>query len=234
LRTNILIIAAIIAVSVPSFAAYKIDPTIVSLDVSGGERSAVVELTNTGDGPVAIELEVLERVLDLDGELDMKAMLKSKDFTTYPSEIILKSGEKVGVQIQYKKKEKVTSDKAYILSSKEVLIPLEEEEKDGINISIPAVMSYYTIVALETGKEGKLAFVSSKAIAGDKVELIVENRGNGRVRTEGLLIKTSTDIIKGFTGVKNSIMPGQKRRFTFKYLRPLTSKEVKFVYDGAK
>lgn len=211
--------------------AFSVYPTVLTLDASAGEKTALLEIANTGDGPVAVQLSLFERVLDLDGELDRKAMVKSKDFNIYPSEVIIHPGKKATAQLMYKGKERVTEDRAYILFSEEVLLPIEEDEKEGVNISIPAVMSYYTIVAFETGKEGRLAFVSSKAIKGDMVELIVENRGGGRVSVGNLAIKTSADVIKSFTGAKNSIMPGQRRRFTFKYLRPLTSKEVKFVYE---
>jgi len=211
--------------------AFKVEPTILTMNAAFGEKTALAEITNIGKEPIAVELSVFERVLDLDGELDRTNMVPCKDFTIYPSEIILHSGKKASVQLQYKGKEKITADKSYALFSKEVLIALEEDEKEGIDIKIPAVVSYYTIITIETGKEGKLTFVSSKVLKDGNIELIVENKSGGRVVAKSLAIRTDSDIIKSFTGVKNSIMPGQTRRFTFRYLRPLTSKEVKFIYD---
>jgi fimbrial chaperone protein len=178
-----------------------------------------------------VSLEFLERELDLDGNLDNKAMVPCKDFLIYPSEVIIRPNERVKVQFTYRGKRKIKEDRAYFLFSKEVALPLEDEEDEGVRTNIQVLMNYYTIVVFQTGKEGKLEFVSSKAIDGGNIELIVENRGGGRVSTRNLAIKTGSDIIKNFTGTKNSIMPGQRRRFTFKYLRPLTSKEVKFIYD---
>lgn len=213
--------------------AFVVEPAIITFDAAAGERIAWAEVKNVGDGPIAVELTVFERVLDLDGELDRKAQVPSLDFTVYPSEIIIQPGRKASVQFQYKRKERVTADKAYTLFSKEVLIPLDEDEKEGVNVAVPTVLSYYTVVAFETGKEGRLTFVSSRALKDGMAELIVENRSGGRVAARNLAIKTDSDVIKNFTGVKNSIMPGQKRRFTFKYLRPLTSKEVKFIYDAS-
>jgi len=213
--------------------AFTLKPAILSMNAAMGEKTALVELENTGDVPVAVALTVFERMLDLDGELDRTNQNPCKDFTIYPSEVILQPGKRADVQLTYNKKERVTADKAYSLFSKEVLMPLAEDEAEGVNINIPIVASYYTIINLETGKKGKLSFVSSKAITDNRIELIVENNGGGRVKARSLAVKTDTDIIKNFTGVKNSIMPGQKRRFTFKYLRPLTSKEVKFIYDDA-
>jgi fimbrial chaperone protein len=211
-------------------ATFTIDPAVLVLNVSAGETNGMVELENIGKEPRAVEFTIFERVLDLDGELDRNAKVKSNDFIIYPSEIILKPGEKASVQLRYAKKERLAVDKAYLLFSKEVLIPIGEDDEEEINIKVPVLVSYYTIVALETGKEGKLSFVSSKALGNNMVELIAENTGSGRFLVENIAIKTSTDIIKSFTGKKNSVMPGQRRRFTFKYMRPLTSKEVKFIY----
>lgn len=210
--------------------AFTIEPASVIIDASAGERTALVEVVNTGDAPVAVALTLFERVLDLEGELDRKAMVPCKDFTIYPSEIIIYPKESASVQLLYKDKLRVKEDKAYLLFSSEVPLRLEEEDGGGVETGIQMLMNYYTVVAFETGKTGKLTFVSSKAIKDGYIEVIVENKSGGRVKADKLAIKTDTDLITSFTGAKNSIMPGQKRRFTFKYLRPLTSKEVKFVY----
>jgi P pilus assembly chaperone PapD len=212
-------------------ASFVVDPTVLTISAAAGEKTGSVTVKNTGNIPVAVELTVYERKLDLDGELDRTDLLPCKDFTVYPSEIILHPNREFYVQLRYAGKEKIKEDRSYSLFSKEVLIPVEEEESDGVDIKLPTVMSYYTIINFETGKEGKLTYISSKALKDDKIELIAENRSGGRVVTRNLAIKTDTVIIKSFTGTKNSIMPGQKRRFTFKYVRPLTSREVKFIYD---
>lgn len=215
------------------YGAFKVEPTVMTMNAAMGEKTALTVVTNTGDAPVAVEFSVFERVLDLEGEFDRTNVVPNKDFTIYPSEVILHPGKQASVQLQYKGKERITEDKTYALFSKEVLLPLEEDETEAVNIKIPAVVSYYTIINIETGKEGRLTFVSSKAIKDGMIEVIAENKSGGRVSAHDLAIKTDADIIKNFTGKKNSIMPGQKRRFTFKYLRPLTSKEVKFIYDAS-
>jgi hypothetical protein len=37
-------------------------------------------------------------------------------------------------------------------------------------------------------------------------------------------------LIKDFTGASNSIMPGQRRRFTFEWPKAVTEREIKFSY----
>ncbi len=92
------------------------------------------------------------------------------------------------------------------------------------------VTNYYTVILLDAVKPGKLAFVSSKAVGDGKIEVVAENRGAGRVSKDKLQITVGGRPIKEFTGKSNSVMPGQTRRFTFEWPRPVTVKEVKFVY----
>jgi len=212
-----------------SFGAFTIEPALVNIQVNAGENSAWVELVHTGGGPMAIEMKAYERPLTLDGELDQSAMTVTKDFIVHPTEIILMPGEQKRVQVLYKGKQKINADRAYLLFSKEVPIKIAEDGSEAeVKTSVTMLMNYYTILACNTGKPGKLTFVSSKPIDSGKIEVIVENKSGGRVPGEGLVIRAGKDRITEFTGKKNSIMPGQKRRFTFKRAKPLTEKEVSF------
>jgi len=212
-----------------SRAAFTIEPTVITFDAGNGVRTAWADVVNTGKTPMAISLVVLERVLDIDGELNMKASVPSPDFVVHPKEIILPAKKSVRAQLMYKGA-KVTADKAYLLFSKEVPVSLADEEEGAkVRTGVRTLMNYYTIIAFETGKSGSLTFVSSAMTKGGKVEVIAENKGNGRVRVGNLALRVGNDLIKDITGTKNAVMPGQKRRFTFKYHRPLTAGEVKFV-----
>jgi len=208
--------------------AFTLEPPVVILKADMGENMAWVDVVHAGGGPMAIEMMVLERELTVDGEPVIGRKVISPDFVVYPSQLILQPRERAKVQVAYKHKKKVTADKAYTLYSKEVPLPVQgeiEEVRTGVN----TLVEYYSVIAFETGKQGKLTFVSSKLIDGGKVEVIAENKSNGRVSGEGLVITIGgKEKIRNFSGKKNSIMPGQQRRFTFDYKRALTVKEVSF------
>jgi fimbrial chaperone protein len=203
---------------------------MIILKANMNENMAWVEVVHTGGGPMAVELSVFERHIELDGETRMAPMVPSKDFTVYPAQIILRPGEKPRVQLMYTSKQRVVADRAYLLFSKEVPLPMEGD-RQGVNMAVSTLMEYYSIIAFQTDKPGKLTFVSSKAIGGGMVEVLAENRSQGRVPVDNLIITVGgKDRISDFTGKKNSVMPGQTRRFTFKYARPLTAKETTFGY----
>jgi P pilus assembly chaperone PapD len=214
----------------PVRAAFSIEPAVVTFLADKGEKTAFVEIVHTGGGPAAIQLSVLERKLDIDGKLIEEGLSKNSDFLVHPAQVILTPKERAVVQIQYKVKGKVTADRAYALFSQEVPLDVDDEDEGGVNMSVKMLTNYYTVISLETGKPGKLVFVSSKAIGGGKIEVVAENKGGGRISMRDFYIVINGALIKEFTGKGNSIMPGQSRRFIFEWPKPLTDKEVKFVY----
>jgi len=210
-------------------AAFTIEPAMITFLANKGEKMAMVEIVHAGGGPAAIQISVHERLLDIDGQLIKEGLAKSSEFAVHPTQIILYPKERASVQIQYRGKGKITADKAYVLYSEEVPIDVGEEES-SVNVKVKMVTNYYTVIALDVGKPGKIDFVSSKTIGGGKIEVVVENKSAGRVSKDNLYLIVNGKYIKEFTGKTNSIMPGQIRRFTFEYPRAVTAKEVKFVY----
>jgi len=230
-RSRIRMLLALLCIAAfAAFGAFTIEPPTVILKANMGENMAWVEVVHSGGGPMAIEISVLTRDLNIDGDAEMTRSVPSPDFVVYPAQLILQPRERAKVQVAYKHKGKVAADKAYTLYSKEVPLPVQEEV-DEVRVGINTLLEYYSVIAFETGKQGKLTFVSSKLIEGGKVEVVVENKSQGRVGGEGLVITVGgKEKITNFTGKKNSIMPGQQRRFTFDYKRPLTAKELSFGY----
>jgi P pilus assembly chaperone PapD len=196
-----------------------------------GENSAWLELVHTGGGPMAIELTVLERELDLDGEIIMGDMKTSTDFIVHPAQIILYPGERARAQVMFRGA--TTADRAYFLFSKETPLHLSEEG-EGVRMGVITLMNYYTVLAVSTGRPGRLTFVSSRMIGSDTVEVIVENASNGRVQGTNLAIVIGDERITNFTGKKNSIMPGQRRRFTFRHPRPLSAGDIRFEHYASR
>jgi len=228
-KTSLSIIIILLAAAQAAYAQFSIEPQILSFKANSGDRVGWVEVASGGSNPIAVELSVHKRVLDLDGKIIDDSLLQSNDFTVYPSQILLYPGKKVKAQIVLKSKEKISADKAYILYAREVPFDFPKEElfqkKLDLNISIS--IAYQTIIALETNKPGSLAFVSSKALDSGYVEVIVENRGAGKVPVNSLYnIMAENKKITEFKDIgKNSIMPGQKRRLIFKHNKPLTAKD---------
>jgi P pilus assembly chaperone PapD len=223
-------LACVFFAPLPAAAAFTIEPALITFFADRGEKTAFVEIVHTGGDPAAIQISVLERLLDIDGMLLKDALPKSSDFVVHPAQVILYPKERATVQVQYRGKGKIAAERAYVLYSQEVPIDVAREEDKGMNLSVKMTTSYYTVISLDVGKPGKLVFVSSKSIGGGKVEVIAENRGAGRVKMENLNLVVGGKLLKDITGKSNSIMPGTQRRFTFEWPQAVTARDVRFSY----
>jgi P pilus assembly chaperone PapD len=229
LSLSSLSLACLLFAAIPAHAVFTIEPALITFFVDKGEKTAFIEIVHTSGGPAAIQLSVLERLLDINGSLVRENLPVSGDFLVHPAQVILYPKERATVQIRYKGKSKISADKAYALYSREVPVEVGRDDDEG-GMSVKMLTSYYTVISLETGKPGRLVFVSSKVIGDGKIEVLAENRGAGRVRMESINLIIDGKRIGEMTGKGNSIMPGQTRRFTFEWPRAVTEKEVKFVY----
>lgn len=227
MKLRILALTLLFVVARDAGAAFTIDPAQIVFLADKGEKTGFVEVVHVSGGPAAVQFSVYDRVLDIDGKLVSNGMTPSSDFIVHPAQVILYPKERATIQIQYRAKKKITEDKAYVLLSQEVPIQIDEDES-GSNISVNMLTNYYTVLALETNKPGKLVFVSSKVIEDGKIEVIAENKGGGRVHMDRINLAVGGKWIKDFTGKGNSIMPGTRRRFTFEWPQAVTAKEVKF------
>jgi hypothetical protein len=204
-----------------------LEPAVAVIRANQGERAAWIELVHAGGGPIAIEVKVFERALDLDGVLVREAMVPSAEVLAHPSEVILYPNERATVQLLLRGTERITADRAYTIVTTEAPIPIEEEGT-GVRIGVTTLMSYMSVISVETGRPGNLAFVSSRVLGDGLVEVIAVNRGSGRVPLRDIGIRVGGQRIEGFTGGGSSIMPGQQRRFTFQHPRAPTAREVSF------
>jgi P pilus assembly chaperone PapD len=212
-------------------AGFSVTPAVLKIPVHKGEYAGWVDVAHTGGTkPVAVELVMHERILDIDGN-PVDTVVINKDFVIYPVRILLSPGQAARAQVIYRGKEKIESDKSYFMLAKEVPLPNTggKEDENKITVGLSVKINYNVAILMDTNKPGVLTFVSSKKLDSSLVELIMENKSNGIFQLKDVHILANGKKITEFTGRKNSVMPGQKRRFIFKHEKPLTAEEVKFV-----
>lgn len=207
-------ITLLLVAATTAFCNFEVSPFVLKLNTSRGELSGWIEIKpNQDKRPVAIELTLQERKLNLDGIEDQNAP-ESNDLTVYPSELVVYPGEKTKVQVMWSGKMIPTVDRAYTLYAKEVPIDLNaSEQKDKVEFKFNTLVRYRIVVAIETGKRGNLSVVSTKKIDKNQVEIIVENKSAGRIPMDGFHLIIGGKKYTDFKGIGNAIMPGDQRRF---------------------
>ncbi|MCL2220367.1 MAG: hypothetical protein FWC23_09415 [Chitinispirillia bacterium] len=238
MRNRIFVVFAVLFSVAAVFAAFSLEPPVIIMKADMGENMAWVDLAHTAaDGaPVAVELVVYNREVDINGEPKVTNLIRSGEFTVYPAQLVLQAKQRVRVQIAYKAGHKVAADKAFVLHARQVPLPLSGEA-ESVQAALNTYMAYFTVIALETDRPGRLTFVSSRLLGEGTVEVIAENKSRGRVKPDEMVITIGAgrnrERIRNFSGRKNAIMPGEQRRFTFSYpyRKALSAREVSFEID---
>ena len=225
---------ACIGLTSPSFANFEVSPFILKLRADKGQLSGWFEVKpNQDKRPVAVELSLFDRVLDINGVEDQNSP-ESKDLTIYPSELVVYPGEQVKVQVVWAGKSLPVADKAYTVLAREVPVDLNQTgPKDKLDLSFKTLVRYRLVVAVETGKHGSLSVVSSKRSDSTHTEIIVENKGAGRIPLDGFRLLIGGKKYDDFPGLGNAIMPGDKRRFVIPLSTPPAASDIRFgASDG--
>jgi len=208
-----LFLAAITFCAGLSWGSFTVDPFILRLDISRGQTSGWIELSPSVNRPVPVELNVFQRIIDQDGKENFDSP-SSDDLIVYPSEVLLYPGKKVRVQVSWAKPLAPRTDMSYALVLSEVPLPIQSDKPTDAEIKVQTLARFRAVVAIETGKPGRLSVVSAQKNDSGKVEIIVENRGEGRIPLDGTYLLIRGKKYRKFTGSEgNSIMPGEKRRF---------------------
>jgi len=210
-------------------ANYDVNPSTLKMKINRGEYNGWVDITHSGgQRPIAVELSAYERIFDLDGNVQ-DTLVPNKDFVIYPSQILLSPKGMQKVQVIYKGKDKILTDKVYSLLVQERALPEGQASENEVKVGLALMVNYNVAILMESGKNSDLKFVSSKTLDSGKVEVIMENKGSGRFSFQDKELYIGKEKIPSYTGNKNSVMPGQKRRFVFKYNRAIKANEIRFA-----
>jgi fimbrial chaperone protein len=227
-------IATCLGICAPALANFEVSPFVLRLHADQGQLSGWFEVKpNQDQRPVAVELTLFDRVLDINGVEDQNSR-ESKDLTIYPSQLVVYPGEKVKVQVVWAGASAPIADRAYTVLAKEVPVNLNQPgTKDALELNFKTLVRYRCIVAIETGKKGNLSVVSTKKIDSANSEIVVENKGAGRIPMEGFRLLIAGKKYENFPGLANAIMPGDKRRFVLPISAPPAAADIHFgASDG--
>jgi len=196
------------------WASFELRPFVVRLQASQGQLTGFVDVQTTQSlKPVAVEISVHERSINMEGQEEAETP-ETQDIVVYPSQLVVYPGKKVRVQVAWAGKQAPVADIAYVLLAREVPIEGQTENNTSVNLGVNTMIQYRGVVAVETGGKGNLRTISlERDKETEKVELIVENTGSGRVPMEGFYLIIRGQPYKNLGGQGNSIMPGDRRRF---------------------
>lgn len=197
--------------------AFSFSPIVRDFDSSGKGKIQTFRIGNEDDAPIAIQISILTRKMDITGKETNK---DAPDlFTVYPRQLILQPGASQSVRVQWNGPVVTGEEWAFRIVAEQLPISFDRKksEKSQLNIVYKYVGSIY--VTPEEGLRSDLKIDSIKA-SGDKLIVAILNAGTGHtiidnpvltLKDGDTTVSLNSGDLKGLAG--ENILAGVLREF---------------------
>ncbi|MBR9825267.1 MAG: molecular chaperone [Alphaproteobacteria bacterium] len=108
--------------------AYEVEPMRMVLDIGAGRTTAVINVRNTRDQALPIEVVFKRRIVNPDGSQEF--LPAEEDFSVFPPLALIQPGQSQAVRVTYIGDPSVENSQAYIAEVQEV--PVTQEDFTGV------------------------------------------------------------------------------------------------------
>jgi fimbrial chaperone protein len=234
-------------------ASFSVSPQIITLEPTGRKSQAWVSVSHSGDSdqPMAIEMKVIKRELDISGRVFHTSDETDENFVIYPAQMILFPGEMQMVFIQWAGNPQPDKELVFSFIAENVPIELkskknDEEIKDKVRLEVRTLVRYEGLIFVRPPKVKPDVVVESANVEMDeagKPQLIVvlHNQGSARQKLAGMSLTIvpvqgdQAEVDKAFTykpplpkdQTTHSLYAGYKRRCVLPWPEALPVRPVK-------
>jgi fimbrial chaperone protein len=215
--------------------AFKLIPMYMDFHPTGREAHQTFRIENEGDQPVAVQVSMVTREMDIEGK---EAYGDAEDdFLVYPPQVVLMPKQIQAVRVQWVGNPNPSKELAYRIMAEQLPVDLEKGERRsraaGVKVNI--LVRYLGVVyVLPKGARPDVVLDSVQAQGGNggrrALVLTVRNRGsahailgNLKVRLTpkggGAGVELSGQDLQGMEG--ENILAGHRRRFVLPWPKGL-------------
>lgn len=163
-------------------AAFQLVPIQATFRASGPESVQTFRLENPGEEPVAIEISIARRAMNLDGTDALTP--DEENFVVVPTQVVLRPKQVQAVRVQWVGAGAVDEEASYRLIAEQVPVDVEGQAKEGgrLRMLVRYVASLYVA---PVGAKGEIVVESVQRRSGEgeapQLELVLHNRGTGHL-----------------------------------------------------
>lgn len=206
--------------------AFKLSPMVAQFATEGDGKTTSFFIENTSEERVAVQIDIFYRTQD---EAGKEVRTETKDFTVYPSQIVLKPKQKRTIRVTWQGVQKVTKELAYRLVAEELPIDLQKKKKEqrtNINFLLKYVASLYVVPDGAKPKVVVKAAKKKKVKGQEMMELTLENKGKAHKVLNEIIIKAKSG--------KKEVLVDQKSLEVFATENLLAETERTFLFPWPK
>lgn len=198
--------------------AFNLSPLSQSIEIGKNLNTVIYQIENKNKEPIAVESSLKVRNMKEDGKEDLPEV-KESDFLIYPTQLILKPGEKRGLKIQYLGNLDIKEELAYRVLVEQLPIDFERRKQTGVKLLLRYLGALYVTKDDFKGNIVVSKFESTK----EDLKFSVKNSGNKHIVFKNLSleiingkekIKLSSEQLEGFIG--ENILAKMSRVFSVK------------------
>ena len=209
-------------------AAFRLTPPRMIFAPAGSGSTRSFRIESTGDQPVAVEIHMAKRQVNLDGTETQPSA--DDDFVVYPPQLLLKPGTAQTVRVTWLGDPNPSAELAYRIIAEQLPINLPEVEQSrgGAIVKLKALYRYVGSVFITPPKVAPKVVVEAAACQAapgkaNQLLLTFANQGTAHTYLSGLklhlapvgqeskVVNLLPDQLKGVNG--ENLLAGSKRQF---------------------
>ena len=220
-------------------SAFVLSPSTMDFDPAGRGANRNFQLENPSDQPVAVQVSIVTRQMDVDGNETYSPA--DSDFTVYPPQTVLQPRQNQTIRVMWLGKTKPLKELNYRIVAEQLPVNLSKENKPGAKLNI--MLRYLgTIYVVPKGAKSKVVLdsISQEKAKDDKTRLIItlHNQGNAHALLRDLKLQLTADdktvelpesALQGMAA--ENVLSQQKRRFVIPCPEGFEGKPVQVKYE---
>ncbi|NQV81693.1 MAG: molecular chaperone [Alphaproteobacteria bacterium] len=115
-------------------AAYRLVPITMEFDPSGRGASQTFGVVNDTTEPVAVEISMVKRIVDLDGKENN--VLEEEDFVVFPPQVVVLPGKVQVVRVRWVGDSEPKTELAYRIIAEQLPIDINAPPKQGGSVQL--------------------------------------------------------------------------------------------------
>lgn len=175
-------------------SAFTLSPMIGEVQLDGGLPRMAYTVSNDGARPIAVEVQVMRRSIDVEGNESLSA---AQEMVVYPSQLVIAAGERRTVIVEWQGGV-VEEEQPFRVIAEQVPVSFAEsgEQQARIRMNLRYVASLYL---RPPGSEAEPVVVGAEFLpAGEgfdtpRAELLLENRGSSRLILSDIAYTVTAD-----------------------------------------
>lgn len=227
---SILLSAVLLAFPAFPAAAFELRPVSREFAPAGNGATQSYEIVNDGDEPLAVELSMLARQVDISGAETYSSA--DDDFLIYPPQIVLSPGETQSVRVTWLGDPQPNTELSYRLSAEQLPIDLDQADNQQTIAggSVRVLLRYLGSVYIHPANSAANVVLDaiepqSDASQPPGLAITLNNQGNARAVLKNFrlhLVLPTGEIVslqpEQLLNINNfTILAGHRRRFIIPY-----------------